>query len=197
MPRHNHHHHGHGHGTIDGRASGWYNFLSKSFRRLAYRRIAKDVARSAPRSGAVLDIGTGPGVMLVELHRFRPDLELTGVDLSADMVAHAKRNLGERAAVRLADVAELPFEAERFDLVVASFSAHHWEDPAAGAAEIARVLRPGGRLLIYDFEHAPYDAIAGQSRLDDVSRGPFHVGLGRLMRSQRFEATATTGTQRS
>lgn len=194
MPRHDHHH---GHGTIDGRASRWYNFLSKSFRRFAYRRLARDAARSAPEAGTVLDIGTGPGMMLVELHRFRPDLELTGVDLSADMVAHAKRNLGERATVRIADVAELPFEAESFDLVVASYSAHHWEDPAAGAAEIARVLRPGGRLLIYDFEHAPYDAIADQPRLADVSRGPFRTGLGRLMRGQRFEATAAAGTRRS
>lgn len=192
MPRHSHHH---GHGTIDGRASGRYDFLARRFRRFAYRRMAADAARSAPEAGAVLDIGTGPGVMLVELHRSRPDLELTGVDLSADMVEHAKRNLGDRASVRLADVAELPFEAERFDLVVASYSVHHWEDPAAGAAEIARILRPGGRLLIYDFEHAPYDAIAGQSRLTVVSRGPFRAGLlGELRRGRRFEAVAAASS---
>ena len=52
-----------------------------------------DISATAPRSGAVLDVGTGPGVLLVELARHRPDLRLTGIDLSADMVERASANL--------------------------------------------------------------------------------------------------------
>ncbi|WP_051326368.1 class I SAM-dependent methyltransferase [Glycomyces tenuis] len=185
-----HHTRGHGHGTIDGKASRRYDVLARLLKRRFYRRIAADASRSAPEGGALLDIGTGPGVLLMELHRSRPDLALTGVDLSADMVAHAERNLEGHAAVRRADAAELPFEPESFDLVVASLSAHHWDDPAAGAAEIARVLRPGGRLLVYDMGHAPFDTIAAHPGFADVRRGAFRTGLGPLLRCERFEATA-------
>jgi len=48
-------------------------------------------------------------------------------------------------------VASLTFPDRSFDLVVSTLSMHHWSDPAAGLAEIGRVLRPGGRALIWDF----------------------------------------------
>ena len=48
-------------------------------------------------------------------------------------------------------MASLPFPDGSFDLVVSTLSLHHWADPQAGLAEIARVLRPGGRALIWDF----------------------------------------------
>jgi SAM-dependent methyltransferase len=49
------------------------------------------------------------------------------------------------------DVAALAFPDQSFDLVVSTLSMHHWADPTAGLAEIGRVLRPGGRALIWDF----------------------------------------------
>src|SRR5437763_49815 len=81
----------------------------------------------------------------------RPVLSLTGVDLSADMVTAAERNLGDRATVRVGSATELPFPDRSFDLVVSSISMHHWDRPEAAVPELARVLRPGGRLRIYDF----------------------------------------------
>ena len=118
----------------------------------------------APRGGAVLDIGTGHGVLLAELASKRPDLRLTGVDLSADMVAAASRNLarfGERATAQVGDVADLSLPDGSFDLVISSMSMHHWADVGAAAAELARVLRPGGRLCVYDFRSAPFDTLTG------------------------------------
>jgi methylase of polypeptide subunit release factors len=84
---------------FEGRSSRMYDFVSRRVLRVFYRRLAADVAAEAPPGGAVLDVGTGPGVLLVELAKRRTDLRLTGVDLSADMVAAATRNLepfGER-----------------------------------------------------------------------------------------------------
>ncbi|GAB3652175.1 class I SAM-dependent methyltransferase [Glycomyces tarimensis] len=185
------HGHGHGHGPIEGRASRRYDLMARYFMRRVYRRLAADVTAAAPADGAVLDIGTGPGVLLMELARSRPDLKLTGVDVSADMIDAARRNLGDTAAVRTADVAALPFDPESFDVVVASFTAHHWDDPLAGAAEIARVLRPGGRMLVYDFDRAPYEALARPDRFGHVSRVRFRTGLGRFLRCERFEAVVT------
>src|SRR5262245_13858896 len=98
--------------VFEGRSSRVYDVVSRRVLRRFYRRLAADVATLAPDGGAVLDVGTGPGVLLVELATRRPDLRLTGIDLSADMAAAAARNLasfGERASVRVGDVTGLPF----------------------------------------------------------------------------------------
>ena len=170
-------------GAFEGRSSRFYDFVARRVARVMYRRLADDIAAEAPQGAAVLDVGTGPGVLLVELARRRPDLRLTGVDLSADMIAAAARNLGDRADVRAADVTDLPFEDGSFDLVVSSLSLHHWESPADAVPELARVLRPGGRVLIYDFPGAPFTALADAAWNASVLNGaapqttPVRTGL--------------------
>jgi ubiquinone/menaquinone biosynthesis C-methylase UbiE len=149
--------------VFEGRSSRVYDFVSRRLLRGRYRRLAADIATLAPDGADVLDVGTGPGVLLVELARSRPDLKLTGIDLSADMVASATRNLqpfGERATVRVGDVTSLPFPDGSFDLIVSSLSLHHWDHPEAAVPELARVLRPGGQVCIYDFPFAPFDQLA-------------------------------------
>jgi len=101
----------------------------------------------------LLDIGTGTGRML-EL--FGPRVErAVGVDRSRDMLAVARVNL-ERAMLRnctarLGDMYALPFTTPSFDLVILHQVLHFAERPAEAVAEAARVLRPGGQLLIVDF----------------------------------------------
>ncbi len=159
------------HGSFEGRSSRFYDVLAGQVLRGLYRRIAEDIALAAPSDGAVLDVGTGPGVLLAEIARARPDLHVTGIDLSADMVAAAERNTREfarRVRVQAGDVTGLPFAGGTFDLIVTSFSLHHWDDIDAAVPELARVLRPGGRLYVYDFRRAPFetlDTAAGRTRL--------------------------------
>jgi ubiquinone/menaquinone biosynthesis C-methylase UbiE/DNA-binding transcriptional ArsR family regulator len=108
--------------------------------------------------GQLLDAGTGTGRMLELLapHAKRA----VGVDVSPDMLAIARdtlmrNNLGH-CQVRLADTYRLPFDNDnRFDVVVFHQVLHYLDDPAAAVLEGARVLGPGGRLLIADF--APHD----------------------------------------
>lgn len=148
--------------VFEGRRSRLYDIAARRLLRGVYRRLAVDVADLAPPEGAVLDVGTGPGVLLVEVARRRPDLRLTGVDLSADMVAAANRNLGpfgDRATATVGNVTDLPFPDGSFDLVVSSLSLHHWDHPEAAGPELARVLKPGGRLCVYDFRFAPFDTV--------------------------------------
>lgn len=159
--------HGHGNrnrpGAFQGQGTKVYDVAARRLVRGVYRRIAADIDRAAPEGAAVLDIGTGPGVLLLELGRRRPDLALTGIDLSADMIEAAARNvrpLGDRATVRTADATDLPFPDGSFDLIVSSLSLHHWDDVPAAARELARVLRPGGRLRVYDVRLAPFDELA-------------------------------------
>jgi ubiquinone/menaquinone biosynthesis C-methylase UbiE len=172
--------------VFEGRSSRMYDLMSRRLLRGMYRRFADDVARAAPDGGAVLDVGTGPGVLLVELAARRPDLRLTGVDVSADMVAAATRNLqplGERASARVGDVTSLPFPDRSFDLIVSSLSLHHWDRPEAAVPELARTLRPGGRVYIYDFPFAPFDRLADAARTRSVldarspERTPIRTGV--------------------
>jgi ubiquinone/menaquinone biosynthesis C-methylase UbiE/DNA-binding transcriptional ArsR family regulator len=115
--------------------------------------------RLLPASGIrdLLDIGTGTGRML-EL--FAPRAErAVGVDLSREMLSAARVNL-ERAqlrncSVRQADMYQLPLPRASFDAVIIHQVLHYAERPAQAIAEAARVLRPGGRLVIVDF--APHD----------------------------------------
>jgi ubiquinone/menaquinone biosynthesis C-methylase UbiE len=165
MRRHTHpHRHAGDAGHFDGRRSRRYDFMASRLLRRVYRRLARDVAWLAGEGASVLDVGTGPGVLLVELAELRPDLRLTGLDLSADMIAAARRKLvryGDRASAVTGDVADLPFEEASFDLIVSSVSLHHWSQPGDAAAELARVLRPGGVVCVYDFASAPFDELTG------------------------------------
>jgi SAM-dependent methyltransferase len=106
-----------------------------------------------PRIGAFLDIGTGTG-RLLELVAPRAERAF-GVDASRDMLALARarlaeRGLADRCAVRQADMYRLPLPDCAFDVVALQMVLHYAEDPAAALAEAARVLRPGGLLLVAD-----------------------------------------------
>jgi ubiquinone/menaquinone biosynthesis C-methylase UbiE len=180
-------------GAFHGRSSRFYDFVSRRVLRGMYRRLAANIAEAAPDGATVLDVGTGPGVLLVELARRRSDLRLTGVDLSADMIAAAQRNFkpfDDRTSARVADVTSLPFPDRSFDLVVSSLSLHHWDDPGAAVAELARVLRPGGRVYVYDFPTAPFEKLAEAASARSLLNGrppqhtPIRTGVPflRLMR---------------
>ncbi|HZH28144.1 MAG TPA: metalloregulator ArsR/SmtB family transcription factor [Azospirillaceae bacterium] len=104
-------------------------------------------------TGDLLDIGTGTGRML-ELFGSRVG-RAVGIDTSREMLAVARANL-ERAGlrhcqVRQADMYQLPFTSQSFDAVLIHQVLHYAETPADAVAEAARVLRPGGRLLLVDF----------------------------------------------
>ncbi len=102
--------------------------------------------------GRMLDIGTGTG-RLLELLAPRISAGM-GVDASRTMLALARARLARadlsHCAVRLADMYRLPLADASFDLVVLQMVLHHAEDPASALAEAARVLRPGGRLVVID-----------------------------------------------
>jgi ubiquinone/menaquinone biosynthesis C-methylase UbiE len=126
---------------------------------VAEKEVEAALVALLPAEGVrdLLDIGTGTGRML---EIFGPRVErAVGVDLSREMLAVARVNL-ERAAlrncsIRQADMYQLPLPGASFDAVVIHQVLHFAEHPAQVVAEAARVLRPGGRLVIADF--APHE----------------------------------------
>ena len=105
------------------------------------------------RIPALLDIGTGTG-RLLELLAPRTGHAL-GLDASREMLALARarlseRGLADRATVRQADMYRLPLADGSQDVVTLQMVLHYAEDPAAALAEAARVLKPGGTLLVAD-----------------------------------------------
>jgi SAM-dependent methyltransferase len=134
-----------------------YDKLSRLLLGSFYGRIAADVAAVAPDGARVLEVGSGPGHLSIRLAR-HDGFDVTGLDLDPAMVGRARANSdravqsGERRpSFLVGEVAALAFPDRSFDLVVSTLSMHHWADPAAGLAEIGRVLRPGARALIWDF----------------------------------------------
>lgn len=105
--------------------------------------------------GPVLDVGTGPAQLPVELCRRSPAARVTGVDLSEPMLDVARSNirqagLEDRLDVRRADAKRLPFADGSFGAVISNSIVHHIPEPKGVLAEMLRVAAPGGRLFVRD-----------------------------------------------
>jgi ArsR family transcriptional regulator len=116
------------------------------------------------RIGRLLDVGTGTGGLL-ELVAPRVEFAL-GVDASRAMLALARSRLARgglgHCAVRLADMYRLPLPDDGYDAAVLQMVLHYAEDPAGVIAEAARVLRPGGTLLVVDLAAHDRTAMAAE-----------------------------------
>lgn len=128
--------------------------LSFSIDRLWRRRTVSMAA--ACRPARILDVATGTGDLAVDLARGIPGAAITGVDLSEKMLAVARRKveargLAARIDLRQGDAEHLGFDAASFDAVTVAFGVRNFGDLDAGLRELARVLRPGGRVFILEF----------------------------------------------
>lgn len=147
----------------------------------------------------IVDLGTGTGRMLTLLAPHCTEAE--GLDLSHDMLSVARANLNRaevrNARVRQGDVTETPFEPSSADLVIVHQVLHYLEQPEDLLTEAARVLKPGGQLLVVDF--APHDLeflreTQGHRRLgirqNDISAWSKSAGLA-LQKPQKFDPPAS------
>lgn len=137
-----------------------YSFLTRfydGFSRLFFSGVFKKIAAFiAPKPGEkILDIGCGPGNLIVELKKLQPAAHLTGLDIDPEILAIAQKKFEKfQFAIPLikASAAQIPANDE-FDTVVSSLMIHHLslaekKEMLAGAY---RVLKPGGKLYLYDF----------------------------------------------
>jgi SAM-dependent methyltransferase len=122
--------------------------------------------------GRALDAACGTGRQAAALAELGHDV--VGVDASPAMLEKARARVPE-ADFRIGELAALPFETDSFDLAVCSLALTHLEDPAPAIAELARVVRPGGRIVLSDV-HPYWVALGAQAAFRDVDdrRGYIH-----------------------
>jgi ubiquinone/menaquinone biosynthesis C-methylase UbiE len=187
----------------------WAPVLAPSARALL-DRLDPIVASGARR---LLDVGVGTGNLALEALRRWPPVEVTGIDASREMLAAAQAiaasalptELG-RFTGRVADAADLPFDAGSFDAAMSSFVLQLVPNRARALREIRRVLRPGGSLayvtwladrtpfapdrvfdgLLADFG---FDEEAGDGRVGDVPS--VSAAIGELRRAGFRDASAS------
>lgn len=99
------------------------------------------------------DLGCGAGMMLCEVLSMKPGWTGAGLDISPAAIAYARslaehKGVAERASFQTGDIARLPFADESLDLLIASEVVEHLPEPEAVLRELARVLRPGGRIVL-------------------------------------------------
>lgn len=131
---------------------------SNRFRQEEYRRLAREaVSLGVPPGGRVLDVGTGPGFVAMEVAELLrgSGCEVIGMDMSLAMLALAAENAAEKGlngllTWREGDAKAMPFDDDEFDLIVCNDSLHHWEDPLPVFDEIARVLKEEGKCVVHD-----------------------------------------------
>lgn len=146
------------------RVAGRYDRFIRVPERLLFgdgRRWAADRAH-----GEVLEIAIGTGR---NLPHYPADARLTGVDLSPGMLAIARRRADgtkvDVRALRVADAQHLPFADASFDVVVATLAFCSIPDDTAAMTEAARVLRPGGTLILLEHVGSPVLVVRAVQRL--------------------------------
>lgn len=98
----------------------------------------------------ILDVGCGTGTLLSLIMPENSNATVSGIDLSSEMIKVAKGKLGEKTDLRVGDSEELPWTESSFDVVLSTQSFHHYPNPGKVLAEMKRVLKPNGHLIIAD-----------------------------------------------
>ena len=121
---------------------------------LRRRSLVQDAIAAAPGE-RILDVGCGPGFYVAELlERVGPEGHVCGVDSSAPMLSIAARRVDGYENVELLDASAtaLPFDSGSFDGAISVQVLEYVNDVAVALAELHRVLRPGGRLVVWDVD---------------------------------------------
>lgn len=120
----------------------------------SWRRLGVELA-AGKHPGRILDVATGTGDLAIALAKRIPDAHITGIDLSEGMLTEGRRKVKEcgfekRITLEYADCLDLPFPDASFDVITVAFGVRNFEHLDKGYAEMHRVLRPGGTLIVLE-----------------------------------------------
>ena len=119
-----------------------------------YNQVAGEIV-SHIRQGSVLDLGTGPGYLPIEIVKLAPDLKITGIDLSRKLIMIARANaqksgLSSHLSFEVGNSARLRYADAVFDMVISTGMLHSLKNPVKVLMEIYRLLKDGSEAWVYD-----------------------------------------------
>ena len=119
-----------------------------------YRHVAEEIVAHLP-GDTILDIGTGPGYLPIEIAKRAANVRIIGIDLSRKLLSMARSNadkvgLSGRLTFQLGDAGHINFEDELFDMVISTGMLHALKYPVKVIQEMYRVLKTGGQAWIFD-----------------------------------------------
>ena len=136
-----------------------------------HNAVLRYARRHIPCPGLILDVGCGTGLLPARLVSAYDQARVVGVDASTGMIQNAAATtVPGRSRFAAAMAERLPFADGVFDLVVVTLSISHWEDRAAGLAQIGRVMAPDGTLVAAGPFASP--AIPGRGRIGPAQQAP-------------------------
>lgn len=135
-------------------AARLYDRIARSAVETYYEGVAESVV-AHKNDGTVLDVGTGPGYLPIEIAKRAPLIRVVGIDSSKELVRIARLNaeragVGDRVRVVKCDANRLDFDDDSFDLVISTGSLHAWKNPVLVIDECFRILKGGCEAWLLD-----------------------------------------------
>mgnify|MGYP003900716345 FL=1 len=129
------------------------HFLSLGIDIFWRKRLVRKLQKQKPHN--ILDVATGTADLAIAMMKIKP-FNVVGIDISNGMLEVGRKKIKEKdlektIQLQQADSEDLPFEDATFDAVTVSFGARNFENLQKGLSEMARVLKPGGKIYILEF----------------------------------------------
>ena len=139
--------------------------MDRSFEEIA------DFISTRLQEGKLLDAGTGPGRLLIEISKKNPGLDLFGLDISEAMLAVARKNIRSIKKIHLkaGNITKTDYPDDFFDCIVSTGSFYNWDKPVDALNEIYRIMNSNCTAYLFD-THADYDKKLLKSRLAENLR---------------------------
>jgi ubiquinone/menaquinone biosynthesis C-methylase UbiE len=139
---------------IPGLLASSYEKATRLVLKSYYPQVAEEIVANLQK-GLILDLGTGPGYLPIEIVKRAPDINIVGIDLSRKLIQMAQANaskagLSKQLSFEIGNAGRLRFENDAFDMVISTGMLHSLKDPIGVLQEIYRVLKKGRQAWIYD-----------------------------------------------